>query len=124
MLRITHHRRYTTNHTWHVDLARHHLFVKANPHHGQALAEYHGHARLRGLYPVPGMRGMWRAAQLAGLAPGPSPHPGQALAEYHGHARLRGLYPGPGMRGMWRAAQWTVLAYDRWPHLGTDSGLL
>jgi hypothetical protein len=74
MPRITHHRRYTANHTWHVDLAGQHLFVKANPHHDQALAEYRGHARLRGFYHVPRLRRMWWAARWTVLAYDRWPH--------------------------------------------------
>lgn len=56
MLRITNHRRYTANHTWHVDWAGETLFVKANPHHDEAHAECAGHARIREFYPVPRLR--------------------------------------------------------------------
>lgn len=56
MLRITHHRRYTANHTWHLDYRNQQLFVKANPHPDEARAERVGHARLRPYYPVPGLR--------------------------------------------------------------------
>jgi hypothetical protein len=56
-LRISHHRRFTANHTWHVDWAGRPLFVKANPNHDEALAEIVGHTRLRPFYPVPRLRG-------------------------------------------------------------------
>lgn len=64
MLRITNHRRYTANHTWHLDWAGDALFVKANPHHDEAHAESVGHARIRDFYPVPRLRrlqkvGLW-----------------------------------------------------------------
>lgn len=62
MLRITHHRRFTANHTWHVDWAGQALFVKANPHHDEARAEREGHARLRAFYPTPRLRGARRVA--------------------------------------------------------------
>lgn len=60
---ITHHRRFTANHTWHVDCAGHQLFVKANPHSDEARAERAGHARLHAFYPVPRLRGARRIAQ-------------------------------------------------------------
>lgn len=53
MLKISHHRRFTDNHTWHVDIARHSLFVKANPRPAEAAAEAHGHENIRIQYPVP-----------------------------------------------------------------------
>lgn len=56
MFRIANHRRFTANHTWHVDWAGNALFVKANPHHDEARAEHAGHAHIRGLYPVPKLR--------------------------------------------------------------------
>lgn len=56
MLRITNHRRYTANHTWHVDWAGDALFVKANPHHDEARAECAGHTRIREFYLVPRLR--------------------------------------------------------------------
>ncbi|MGH3694156.1 MAG: hypothetical protein ACRDRX_09280 [Pseudonocardiaceae bacterium] len=63
MLGITNHRRFTANHTWHVDWAGHALFVKANPHHDEARAERAGHARLHTFYPVPRLRGARRVAR-------------------------------------------------------------
>lgn len=53
MMRIGHHRRFTANHTLHIDLGRHRLFVKLNPCPAEADAEVHGHRRLAGHYPVP-----------------------------------------------------------------------
>lgn len=47
MFRIANHRRFTANHTWHVDWAGNALFVKANPHHDEARAEEVGQARIR-----------------------------------------------------------------------------
>lgn len=60
---ITHHRRFTANHTWHVDWPDHPLFVKANPAHDEAHAERAGHDRLRGLYPVPDLRAARRVGR-------------------------------------------------------------
>ncbi|NIJ10967.1 hypothetical protein FHU38_001311 [Saccharomonospora amisosensis] len=68
MLRIANHRRFTANHTWHVDWAGHALFVKANPNHDEAGAECAGHARIREFYPVPGLRGARRVARWTVLA--------------------------------------------------------
>lgn len=47
MLKIAHYRRFTANHTWHVDWTSRRLFMKANPHHDEARAECAGQARLR-----------------------------------------------------------------------------
>lgn len=60
---IGHHRRFTANHTWHVDLPGHPLFVKANPAPHEARAERAGHPRLRGLYPVPDLRAARRVGR-------------------------------------------------------------
>ncbi|EHK86491.1 hypothetical protein SZMC14600_14675 [Saccharomonospora azurea SZMC 14600] len=76
MLRITNHRRFTANHTWHVDWAGHALFVKANPHHDEARAERAGHARLRSLYPVPTLRTSRRFARWTVLVYDRWPHLG------------------------------------------------
>lgn len=62
-MRVTHHRRFTANHTWHVDRADRQLFVKANPNHDEARAEHAGHTRLREFYPVPRLRGARRVAR-------------------------------------------------------------
>lgn len=74
MLRITNHRRFTANHTWHVDWAGHALFVKANPNHDEARAECAGHARLREFYPVPRLRGARRIAHWTVLTYDRWPH--------------------------------------------------
>lgn len=63
MVRISNHRRFTANHTWHVDWAGHQLFVKANPHHAEARAECAGHARVCPFYPVPRLRSARRVAR-------------------------------------------------------------
>lgn len=60
MLRVSHHRRFTANHTWHLDCAGRRLFVKASPSSREACAERAGHARISGLYPVPRLRGARR----------------------------------------------------------------
>lgn len=56
-LRIGRHRRFTANHTWHLDLGQRELFVKLNPNHAEAAAEIAGHAALRGHYPMPELLG-------------------------------------------------------------------
>ena len=53
LARIHHHRRYTANHTWYLDAAGRHLFVKANPNRTEARRETLGHRRLCGRYPIP-----------------------------------------------------------------------
>jgi hypothetical protein len=63
VMRITNHRRFTANHTWHVDRAGLALFVKANPHQEEAHAECAGHAHLREFYPVPRLRGARRGSR-------------------------------------------------------------
>lgn len=55
-LRCYHHRRYTRNHTWYLDVGDRRLFVKANPNQGEALQELVGHAAVAGLFPVPQLR--------------------------------------------------------------------
>jgi hypothetical protein len=53
MLRVGHHRRFTANHTWHVDTAGRRLFIKASPSRQEADAEREGHERISGFYTVP-----------------------------------------------------------------------
>jgi hypothetical protein len=76
MLRISNHRRFTANHTWHVDWVGRPLFVKANPHHGEARAECAGHARIRPYYPVPQLRGVRRVPHWTVLVYDRWPHLG------------------------------------------------
>jgi len=76
MPRIGTHRRFTANHTWHVDWAGRQYFVKANPHSGEARGEREGHGRLRGLYSVPERRGDWRLGRWTVLAYDRWPHLG------------------------------------------------
>lgn len=93
MLGITHHRRFTANHTWHVDGAGHALFVKANPHYDEARAECAGHARLRGFYPVPKLRGARRVGRWTVLVYDRWPHLGHdsgLLLDEITHADLNG----------------------------------
>lgn len=65
--RISHHRRFTDNHTWHVDTARHNLFVKANPRPAEAAAEAYGHGRISSHYPVPRLHARRRLGRWAVL---------------------------------------------------------
>ncbi|WP_245976486.1 hypothetical protein [Amycolatopsis palatopharyngis] len=76
MPRITHHRRFTANHTWHVDWAGQRFFVKANPHHDEARIEQAGHARLRPFYPVLRLRQARRIARWSVLVYDRWPHLG------------------------------------------------
>jgi hypothetical protein len=76
MLGITHHRRFTANHTWHLDWAGQRLFVKANPHNDEARVECAGHARLRAFYPVPRLHGARRIARWTVLVYDRWPHLG------------------------------------------------
>lgn len=59
-MRLSDHRSYTANHTWHLDWKGRKLFLKANPNHGEARAETAGHARLQGHYPTPALRARLR----------------------------------------------------------------
>jgi hypothetical protein len=93
MLRITNHRRFTANHTWHVDWAGHALFVKADPNHDEARAECAGHARIRQFYRVPVLRGARRLARWTVLAYDRWPHLGHdhgLLLDEITHADLTG----------------------------------
>lgn len=93
MLRITHHRRFTANHTWHVDCANHQFFVKANPSHDEALAECAGHARLRAYYPAPRLYGARRIGRWTILTYDRWPHLGPdsgLLLDEITHADLTG----------------------------------
>jgi hypothetical protein len=76
VLLIANHRRFTANHTWHVDWAGRPLFVKANPRHDEAVAERAGHARLRAFYPVPTLRYMRRVGRWTVLVYDRWSHPG------------------------------------------------
>jgi len=53
MIKIGHHRRFTANHTFHVDIPGHALFLKLSPNPREAAAEAAGHQRLSPHYPVP-----------------------------------------------------------------------
>ncbi|MGH4014749.1 MAG: hypothetical protein ACRDSL_12650 [Pseudonocardiaceae bacterium] len=93
MLGITNHRRFTANHTWHVDWAGHALFVKANPNRDEARAEWAGHARLRAFYPVPRLRAARRIARWTVLVYDRWPHLGRdsgLLLDEIAHADLTG----------------------------------
>lgn len=57
LLRLWRHRRFTANHTWHLDLAGRALFAKLNPNRAEAAAEVAGHAALAEHYPVPRLVG-------------------------------------------------------------------
>jgi hypothetical protein len=74
VLRIGHHRRFTTNHTWHVDVAGHRLFIKASPSKQEARAEREGHERISRFYPVPRLRGTCPIGRWTVLAYDRWPH--------------------------------------------------
>lgn len=83
-LKITAHRRYTRNHTWHIDVAGRALFVKASPDPAEARAERVGHARINGYYPVPALRAALRAGPWTLIAYDrwpPSGHAGSLLLD-------------------------------------------
>src|SRR4051812_42893432 len=93
MLWITHHRRFTDNHTWHVNWAGNHLFVKANPHHDEARAERARHDYLREFYPVPRLRRARRVGRWSVLVYDRWPHLGHdsgLLLDEIVHADLTG----------------------------------
>lgn len=74
MLTISNHRRFTANHTWHVDRAGQELFVKANPHPEEARCERDGHTRLLGYYPMPRLRSVRQFARWTWLVYDRWPH--------------------------------------------------
>lgn len=74
--RVSHHRRFTDNHTWHVDTARHNLFVKANPRPAEAAAEAHGHGLISSYYPVPRLHSRRRLGRWTVLVYDRWPHLG------------------------------------------------
>lgn len=93
MLRISHHRRFTANHTWHLDWTGQPLFVKANPAHTEAQAEHTGHARISAFYPVPRLRGARRVGRWTILVYDRWPHLGPdcgLLLDEVTHADLTG----------------------------------
>lgn len=74
MLAIGHHRRFSANHTWHLDYADRRLFIKAIPGSQEARAERAGHARISRFYPVPLLHGMHRIGHWTVLAYDRWPH--------------------------------------------------
>lgn len=56
-MRISHHRKFTKNHTFHVNWRGRRLFIKILPNRREAAAERAGHRRLRDLYDVPRLVG-------------------------------------------------------------------
>jgi hypothetical protein len=76
MLRVCHHRRFTANHTWHVDAAGRRLFIKASPSRQEADAEREGHERISRFYTVPRLRGARNVGNWAVLAYDRWPHLG------------------------------------------------
>jgi hypothetical protein len=93
LLRISHHRRFTANHTWHLDWGRQRLFIKANPYHDQARQEHAGHARIRTAYPVPELRRVHRISRWTILIYDRWPHLGPnsgLLLDEITHADLTG----------------------------------
>jgi hypothetical protein len=68
VIRLGHHRRFTANHTLHVDLGRRRLFVKVSSNPVEAAEEIRGHARLAGQYPVPALHHRARAGRWTLLA--------------------------------------------------------
>jgi hypothetical protein len=83
VIRLGHHRRYTANHTWHLDVFGQQLFVKANPAIDEARRETAGHRALREHYPVPALYAHGRAGRwylhLYRRAPGVGPGRGLLL---------------------------------------------
>src|SRR5487761_1307880 len=71
---LGHHRRFTANHTWHLDLAGVRLFIKVSPSSHEARAERAGHARISRFYPVPRLHGTRRIGHWTVLAYDRWPH--------------------------------------------------
>jgi hypothetical protein len=76
MLRVGHYRRFTANHTWHVDAAGRRLFIKASPVRQEACAEREGHQRISRFYTVPCLRGTRNIGNWTILAYDRWPHLG------------------------------------------------
>ncbi|MDM4722801.1 hypothetical protein QTQ03_25550 [Micromonospora sp. WMMA1363] len=55
MIRIARHRRFTANHTLHLDIGSRRLFVKINPNRSEAAVEIVGYEQMRSHYPVPAL---------------------------------------------------------------------
>lgn len=91
-LRIFHHRRYTRNHTWHLDIGARSLFLKVNPNVDEARQEIVGHTAIADLFPVPDLR--W-SGRIMGWAVhiydrAPQIHDGSLLVDAIAAAETRG----------------------------------
>jgi hypothetical protein len=79
MLRLWHHRKYTRNHTWYLDIGQHRLFVKANPNADEARQELAGRDTIAGIYRVPALRWTGRAGTWTVHVYERSPHVADGL---------------------------------------------
>lgn len=79
MLRLWHHRKYTRNHTWYLDIGQHRLFVKANPNADEARKELAGRDAIAGVYRVPALRWTSRAGTWTMHVYERSPHVADGL---------------------------------------------
>lgn len=77
--RLWHHRRYTRNHTWYLDIGRHRLFVKASPDAEEARRELASHDTIAGSYRVPALRRTGRAGHWTVHVYERSPHAADGL---------------------------------------------
>ncbi|WP_117665758.1 hypothetical protein [Micromonospora sp. MW-13] len=55
VIRVARHRRFTANHTFHLNVGARRLFVKANPNPAEAAAEIAGYRRIQHHYPLPAL---------------------------------------------------------------------
>lgn len=78
-VRLWHHRKYTRNHTWYLDIGQHQLFIKASPNVDEARQELAGHDKIVGSYRVPALRRTGQIGTWAVHAYERSPHVGDGL---------------------------------------------
>ncbi|HWG01932.1 MAG TPA: hypothetical protein VG164_08815 [Trebonia sp.] len=88
MLRLWHHRKYTRNHSWHLDIGQHRLFVKANPNADEARQELAGRDTIADMYPVPALRWTGRAGTWTVHVYERSPHVADSLLLVDAIARV------------------------------------
>ncbi|MEN3611353.1 hypothetical protein AAH979_17560 [Plantactinospora sp. ZYX-F-223] len=65
VIRIARHRRFTANHTFHLDVGARRLFVKISPNPAEADAEIAGYQRIRNHYPLPALHAHRRVGRWA-----------------------------------------------------------
>jgi hypothetical protein len=79
LLRLWHHRRYTRNHTWYLDIGQRRLFVKASPNADEARQELAGRDMIADIYRVPALHRTGRAGAWTVHVYERSPHVADGL---------------------------------------------